>query len=644
MQNTTITILKESIKKFGNHLFLFDKTDEGWQGKGLEDLDQQSDYIAAELRHSGLKKADKVALLSEGRSAWVISEFGIIKAGCVSVPLSVKLNPEEIIFRLNHSETKALFISKNNIDKLFEIWNKIHSKRISIIILDTEKEEVLSRVEEKQPKVKSHLRFLSDIIAAGKELVDTGKIKPEILLKEISEDDLVNISYTSGTTGNPKGIMLSHLNYYANTGGSFEFFYQYKNYRTLVILPLDHSFAHTVAVFVAMLNGMQLYFTDARGGNLNILKNIPSNLKEVKPHILFTVPALTGNFMNKITEGVRAKGKFAWTIFNLGMKSGMAINRDGYRKSGFFTRFLRWLPYKLADAMVFSKVREIFGGELKFCVGGGALLDISQQKFFYTLGVPVYQGYGLSEATPIISANNAEEHKLGSSGKVLPNIICKIVKSDGTNAKAGETGEITIKGDNVMKGYYKNPEATAEALVGSWLKTGDLGYLDKDGFLVVTGREKALLISADGEKYSPEGIEGAITNTSEMTEQVMLYNDHSKFTTALITLNEAEVRNYVKTHKPHNASELLKALTESVDSFRNAPEYKNQFASKWFPAAYRIIGRPFSEADGLINSTMKMVRYKITERYRAEIDSMYTGDCKTQCPENVKALEKFFQK
>ncbi len=644
MQNITIKILRDSIKKFGNNLFLFDKTNSGWQGTGLEDLDRQSDYIAAALLNLGLKRGDKVALLSEGRTDWVISEFGIVKAGCISIPLSVKLNPSEIVFRLNHSAAKAFFISKNNINKLFSIRKDIDTRKIKIFYIDNNRNEVLRLVDEKVPKIKSHFYFLTDIKKAGKKLVESGAVNPNALIKQISENDLVNISYTSGTTGNPKGIMLSHLNYYANSTGAFKFFNKFQNYRTLVILPLDHAFAHTVAVFVAMLNGMQLYFADARGGNASVLKNISLNLKEVKPDILFTVPALTGNFMNKIIEGVNAKGKLASFIFKTGMKSGISINRNGFKKAGFFTRLINFLPYKLAEVMIFKKVRIIFGGELKFCVGGGALLDIKQQQFFYTLGVPIFQGYGLSEATPIISANYDDDHKLGSSGKVLPNIVCKIIKPDGTHAKAGERGEITIKGNNVMQGYYKNEKATEETLVAGWLKTGDLGYYDKDGFLVVTGREKALLISASGEKYSPEGIEEAIVSSSTMIGQAMLYNDHSKYTTALITLNDIGVKQYIKSNKITNASELLKAITQSIDNFKKIPEFNNNSLRQWFPVSFRIIGKPFSEADGLINSTMKMVRYKITEKYKPEINSMYSGECKSKCPENIKVLEKFFKK
>ena len=204
-------------------------------------------------------------------------------------------------------------------------------------------------------------------------------------------------------------------------------------------------------------------------------------------------------------------------IFNRGIEAAIKRNGDGYRKPGLATQIATYFNYAVADKLIFKKLRKIWGSKIEFFVGGGALLDIKQQQFYKAIGVPVYQGYGLTEATPIISTNTPFFHKMGTSGKVLGNITCKICDENGKELPKGEKGEIVIKGDNVMKGYYKNPEATAETLKDGWLYTGDLGFFDKDDFLVVVGREKALLISEDGEKYSPEEIEEAIVNSSSLS-------------------------------------------------------------------------------------------------------------------------------
>ena len=314
-------------------------------------------------------------------------------------------------------------------------------------------------------------------------------------------------------------------------------------YRSIVILPVDHCFAHTVALYGALFKALDLYFLDTRGGITSALKNIPINLKEVKPEFLLTVPALTGNFMNKMIEGVKEKGGFIYKIFDNGLKAGCYRNGDGFEKPGIINQIFSYFPYKLASALIFKKLKNIFGGELQYMVGGGALLDIKQQQFYYAIGAPVYQGYGLTEAAPIISANTPFIHKMGSSGGIMPGVTCKIMDDSTNETNKGKIGEIVVKGDNVMIGYYKNEEATTKTIIDGWLWTGDLGYLDKDGFLVVTGRNKALLISADGEKYSPESIEEAIINSSELIGQAIIHNNQNKFTSAVITLDPLKVKN-----------------------------------------------------------------------------------------------------
>jgi len=418
-----------------------------------------------------------------------------------------------------------------------------------------------------------------------------------------------------------------------------------EGFRTLLILPLDHSFAHTVGIYISLLKGIGIYFVDARGGSVNTLKNIPINLKEVSPDFLLTVPALTGNFMKKITDAIKEKGGFIDWLFNVGLNAGIRINNNGYKKAGLLTEMLNIIPYKLANALIFKKVRSIFGDKLQFCVGGGALLDIKQQKFFYTLGVPVYQGYGLTEATPIISANAVHTHKLGTSGPVLPGITCKIVDPDRKELAKGLKGEIAIKGNNVMAGYYKNEKATNEVIDGEWLYTGDMGYIEDDNFLMVVGREKALLISEDGEKYSPEEIEEAIVNCSPLINQVMIYNDHKKFTTAIVTLDIPNVKKLIKEKHVTDEEVLMKEIKNSFYQFKYEKDYVNKFPEKWIPSVFSIVEEPFTEDNKMINSTLKMVRYKIVEAYQQNINEMYSnGRTTSVSPKNediVKILLPF---
>jgi long-chain acyl-CoA synthetase len=439
--------------------------------------------------------------------------------------------------------------------------------------------------------------------------------------------------------------MLTHRNYYVNVHDSVNLFQvPHGGYKTLLILPCDHSFAHTVGLYAALPRGIEIFFVDARGGGMATIRNIPSNLKETNPVFLLTVPALTGNFMKKIREGVAAKGGFAKKLFDAGVAAGISYYGDVAHKPGFFTRLKNFFPYKLADLIVFSKVRQTFGRDIQFCVGGGALLDRKQQEFFKAIGVPIYQGYGLTEAAPVISSNTPFAHKIGSSGKVAASVECHIVREDGSECEVGETGQIAIRGENVMKGYFKNDEATAETIRDGMLFTGDRGFLDEDGYLYVVGREKALLISPDGEKYSPEEIEEAIVNTSDLIDQALVYNDHSPYTGALITLDEEKVRAFIEERSITDSGELLDALRESLYSFQSDPAYTRKFPSQWIPSTFQVLEEHFTEENRMVNSSMKVVRYKVFEHFADRLETMYADDGQDHRNErNRQAVRSLFQ-
>ena len=639
---TVIELLHEAARNYGDMPYLGEKTGEAYTTTSFIEADRLSLAFGAALVMHGFRKGDNIALLSEGRTSWVISEFGILKAGCTSVPLSTKLSPDEILFRLDHSEAKAILVSENNYQKVAEVLPRSQYKPMVICIS--------GRTEELEGK---GILFYADLLAEGQKELDTGPaiVAPALdskskigrphtwvmreIEKAIQEDDTVTISYTSGTTGNPKGIMLTHLNYWHNTHDSAKIVEVKKGWKSLIMLPLDHSFAHTVGIYIFLHKGLCMYFVDARGGAMAALRNLPKNLLEVNPDLLLTVPALSGNFMKKMKQGVQAKGVFINGIFERGVAAGIAREGNGYNKQPFGVRLKNYFPWALANALIFPKLRTIFGKDIKFCSGGGALLEIKQQEFFNAIGVPVYQGYGLTENAPIICSNSVKKHKFGTSGVILPTLQVRIMKDADTECKTGEIGQIVTKGDSVMKGYYKNPEATAETLKDGWLWSGDLGYKDADGFLVVTGREKALLISADGEKYSPETIEEAVINTAKYINQIMVYNEQCKFTGALVTLNAEAIKGAAG---PGDGEALIDLVLNDLSGFRNHSDYKH-IPSQWIPSSFAIIAEPFDEKNGLINSTMKLVRHKVRDHYQLRIDEMYAGGTADPHTEgNLRAL------
>ena len=642
MKRTVLRMLRECASSNPDTTYSCEKSADSWSCLSYSEALRESLFVASGLTELGVKKGDKVSLLSEGRNHWITSEFGILFAGATNVPLALKLIPEEVSFRINHSESVAIVVSRILLKKLAPLYSHLE-KKIRVIYLEPDWDDVAELCRENGLIQGDNLFLYQDVVGMGKNNWEKNQSILTRIEEEIDEEDIVTISYTSGTTGDPKGIMLTHLNYWANCHDAIEYFNVDRGDRLYICLPVDHSFAHTVGLYAALLRGLSLYFVDFGGGGIQYAKNVAKNLVEANPHFMLSVPALTGNFMTKIKDGVAAKGKLIHGLFNAGMNAGIRMNRDGFKKAGFMIRLINWLPYKLADLLVFSKIRKIFGNNIRYIVGGGALLDIRQQRFFYTLGVPVFQGYGLSESTPIISANTQEIHKMGSSGRVIPNVKCRILKSDGTEAAIGEQGQIVIQGQNVMKGYYKNPATTAKTIIDGWLHTGDLGYLDHDNFLFVIGREKALLISADGEKYSPEGIEEAIQNCAVMVQQVMVYNDMQKYTSAIITLNKEKVRSYIKLHGITDPSTLVEALSKDLYRFKVTPEFKGQFLEKWIPVTFQIAPEEFSDENLMINSALKMVRHKIQEVYHDKIDFMYTPEgSKPVNTMNLSAVKEFF--
>lgn len=625
---TIIDLLHYAAGRYGDKPYLGQKFAGKWLTVSYKEADVISSFFAAALLKHGIEKNENIAILAEGQSSWVLGEFGLLKAGAVSVPLSTKLSPDEILFRLDHSEAKAILVSENNFSKVAEILEKVAKKPLFIIISE-KNDKIAQLASDAGLSENKNLFYFSELVKAGEEAIKDKNISFKLneIEKDLSQEDTVTISYTSGTTGNPKGIMLSHKNYIHNATMAAEVVVVEEGWKSLIMLPLDHSFAHTVGLYIFLYRGLCMYFVDAKGGPMAALRNLPKNLLEVNPDFLLTVPALSGNFMKKMMQGVAEKGAFVDSIFKRGLAAGIAMAGNGYNPVPFSIKVKNFFPWLLAKLLVFPKLKLIFGKDIKFCIGGGALLEIKQQEFFNAIGVPVYQGYGLTENSPIICSNAPHKHKFGTSGIIIPDLKVRIMKNDREECAVGETGQIVTYGGSVMKGYFKNQEATKSTIIDDWLWSGDLGYMDQDDFLVVTGREKALLIAADGEKYSPETIEEGIINNSVLVNQLMAYNEQCRFTSVLVTLNTDSLKAVLKekgiSSKDDNSIDrIIDMIREDILAFAANPDYAF-IPAQWKPASFAIIPDAFDENNGLINSTMKLVRHKVKEHYMDRIDEIY---------------------
>ena len=634
MKRTIIDLFEESVSKYGTKDFLLEKHNGRFEPTSYNTSKAEALKTGAGLVALGIERNDRISILAEGCNNWIISELGLLYAGAISVPLSIKLEESnDLLFRLRHADVKLIFVSKNQLSKVRRIAAELTDLQ-HIVVWGVPQQELLEGE-----------MTLEELKAKGEEYLSTHEAEFMAIGQSLENDDIATITYTSGTTADPKGVVLTHRNYTANVEQALSVMSIPSTWRTLIILPLDHCFAHVVGFYIMIACGASVATTEVGRTPMETLKNIPINIKEVRPHFLLSVPALAKNFRKSIETSIRKKGKTTERLFRFALKTSYAYQADGYRKG----HGLRWMLKPLValfDKILYSKVREAFGGDLQFFVGGGALLDSELQRFFYAIGIPMFQGYGLSEATPVISTNAPSKgnHRFGSSGRLVSPLEIKILDDEGRELPRGQKGEIVIKGENVMAGYWKNPESTADTVRDGWLYTGDMGYMGEDNFLYVLGRFKSLLISSDGEKYSPEGMEEAMVDKSPFIDQVMIYNNQNPYTIALVVgskenLNRELDERGVKGSE--RATEAAKIIAGEVAKYRSGGAYADEFPDRWVPAVIALADEAFTEQNGLVNSTMKVVRNKVEKRYESAIAHAYTAEGKAiDNARNIEAITK----
>jgi len=622
-QRTIPRLFETSVDTFGPNVLLWEKRGDKYEGMTYRETRGKVVEFAAGLLAIGIQKGDRIALIAEGRNDWVISELGILYAGAINVPLSVKLTEQsELKFRLAHSGCRMAIVSSTQAPKVKQITADLPDLE-KIILLDPAEHYGENEIP------------LEQLYDTGRKYTKANPVSVTRSWEALLESDAANICYTSGTTADPKGVVLTHRNYTSNVEQASVLLRIPPHYCSLLILPWDHCFAHTAGIYTLMKNGASMASVQAGKTAIESLKNIPVNIKESKPTFLLSVPTLAKNFRKNIENGIKQKGPMAERLFSKALKTAYDYNGDGWDR-GKGLRILKKPLMILFDKILFGKIRENFGGKLEFFVGGGALLDIELQRFFYAIGIPMFQGYGLSESSPVISANVPQKHKLGSSGSIVPNLEVKICDGNGNALATAQHGEIVVKGENVMAGYWKNEKATRETIQDGWLHTGDLGYLDSDGFLFVLGRNKSLLIANDGEKYSPEGIEETVTGHSRFIEQILLYNNQSPYTVALLVPNRDASLQWLKEKNlscrtAEGQEAVLRMIEGEIDAYRSGGMHAGMFPSRWLPSALAVLGEAFTEQNGFMNSTLKMVRGRITEFYKQRLDFLYTPEGQSIC-------------
>ena len=632
-----IEFFEENVDRFTNNPYLWEKRDGSFQPTTYGEMRELVYQFAAGMMTIGVKKGDRLALLAESRAWWVVAEMGMFYLGAVDVPLSIQLNePGDLTFRLKHSGSRIIIVSASQLKKIEAIKKDLPDLE-KIILMDPKESYDEDEV------------YMGNLMEDGKKLLEEDFESFKKVYESVSPDDMANICYTSGTTADPKGIMLSQRNYTANTEQALTVLSIPETWRMFLFLPWDHSFAHTAGLFTIMAVGASLAALEMGKTSFETRKNISKNIQEIKPDLMFSVPTIAKNFRNNIESGVRAKGNFTYSLFKAGLKIAYRYNGIGWDRGKGLKILLKPI-YALFDAVVFKKVRNAMGGNMKYFFGGAALLDIELQRFFYAIGIPIYQCYGLTESSPIISINSPERHKMGASGVIPENMEIRICNDEGNEVPLGEKGEIVIRGENVMKGYWKNEETTAETIRDEWLFTGDMGYMDQDGFLYVLGRYKSLLIADDGEKYSPEGIEEAFTDQSEYIDQCLLHNNQNPYTVTLVHPDADALKRFLKGKglTPDSEEGIHACLTlvdNEVREYRSNGKYGDMFPQRWIPANLGILSEGFTIENKLMNPTYKIIRPKVEEHYSELFEFLYTPESKNVInPRNVVAMQALLAK
>ncbi|MGB7210968.1 MAG: long-chain fatty acid--CoA ligase [Pyrinomonadaceae bacterium] len=567
------------------------KKDGEWRAITSDEMIGQAGAIALGLYSLGLRKGDKAAILAANSPDWTLVDAGCQFAGVTDVPIYTTLSPDSVCYIINDSSTKVFFLE-----------NKAAYDRISEIIPECPSLEKLVFFDSSGVDLENSLS-LADLDQMGRQQ-QTSDLLDE-LRSSILPTDIATLIYTSGTTGEPKGVMLTHNNIISNVIDSGEKYDFSADDVPLSVLPLSHVFERS-AMYLYILNGMAVHYAES-------VEKVPDNLREVKPTIFVGVPRIFEKVYAKAKLKAAQTGGLKEKIFDWAM--GKAKEYALATASGEPVSSALTIKHELADRLVFSKLRQFFGGNLRSCITGGAALPDDIYLVFTGAGISIMQGYGLTETSPVITSNNPVDVRLGSVGKPIRN----------TKVRIAEDGEVEAFGPGVMLGYYKKDEANKEAFTDDgWFRTGDIGRLDDDGFLYITDRKKELFKTSAGKYIAPSPIEQMI-RSSRFVNQVVLVGNERKFAAALIVPNFEQLESYA-----HIKGLELSTTKEFCESPRIIDLMERQIAAATTKLAkYETVKKivllenELTVESGELTPTLKIKRRVVNDKYKDVIDKIY---------------------
>lgn len=590
MIDTLARVFLNTEKNYRKEALMLVKREGKYCPISTDEFSQRVRNISAGLSAFGLNSGDKLIILSENRPEWVMVDLAAICLGAVTVPIYTSLTPPQIKYIINDSE--ARFVVCSNPD----MWSRLEVIRAELPLV-----EKYIMIEDLAP---AGVLTLKEVEKEGEKLNRQNPGEFDKIAESIGPDDLATIIYTSGTTGVPKGAMLSHYNLVSNVQALRSVIEFTEKDTALSFLPLSHVLER-MCTFAWIYVGATIAYAES-------VDTVAQNLVEARPTIMVSVPRLFDKFYARVIDNVLSSSNLKKKIFFWALKTGRKyaqkkINRE---KISGWLRFRCGLAYKL----VFSKIVEKTGGRVRFFVSGGAPLSRDIAEFFYAMGILVIEGYGLTETSPVIAVNRLEDFRFGSVGKILPEVEVKIA----------EDGEIWARGPNVMKGYFKKEAETREAFEDGWFKTGDIGYLDKDGYLVITDRKKDILVTAGGKNVAPQPIENTLKSSPYIANAVVVGN-HRKFVSALVVPDFDKLEIWARENNVAfgdrkelvNRPEIYEFFMKEID--RLTPHLASYEKIK----KISLLDKDFEIEAGELTPTLKVRRKIVEEKYKDLIDRMY---------------------
>jgi len=592
---TICDIFYRSVDTFRKPEHLKFKKDGAWRAVSSEELRAAVEETSMGLRALGVGKGDTVALLSENRPEWAIADLATLCAGAADATIYATLTAPQVQYILADSESKVVFVSNAaQAAKVAEVRHNL---------------PLLQHVVRFDPAPVPGTTSLDELRAKGKQALAADREAVRRRAAEVTGGDLATLIYTSGTTGDPKGVMLTHANLLHNVLAAEKLFPMVnEEWTALSFLPLCHSFERTAGHNFMLHRGVTIAYAES-------VERVPENMGEVRPHIMCSVPRLYEKMYARVNEKVAADPPLRQKIF----RWAIGVGRETFAHAVARTEPgpLLKLKFALADKLVFSKIKARTGGRLQLFISGGAPLAREIAEFFGAAGMLVCEGYGLSETSPVITCNFPGRVKPGTVGLPLEHVEVKIAAD----------GEILTRGPHVMKGYFRKPEATAEAIEkDGWFHTGDIGFVDADGCLVITDRKKDIIVTSGGKNIAPQPIENRLKTSKFITEVVMIGNQRN-FAAALVVPGFEALEAWAKERGLAVAGrEDLVRLPEVVRHYQGLVEQMTADLAQFEKIKkIALVAKEFTQESGELTPTLKVKRRVVEERYKAMIDAMYAG-------------------